>query len=177
MDLSEFKVIVNPKIAENMYLINKDGEIYSRYMNGIMKSKPNKDGYETVTLQTRERGNGKRRPWFVHHLVIKTFLGEPPSDMEKPSIDHIDNNRSNNNINNLRYIEWSENSSRRVISNRGEHNGRTKLKESDILKICKLFKKGLSNSEIAKQYNVTSSTIRSIRNRKNWKYLTENLVW
>jgi len=177
MDLSEFKVIVNPLIAEDMYLINKDGEVYSRYMNGIMKSKPNKDGYKTVTLQTRESGYSKRRPWFIHHLVIKTFLGEPPTDMKKPSIDHIDNDRLNNNINNLRYIEWSENASRRVISNRGEHNGRTKLKEKDILKICKLFKKGLSDSEIAKQYEVTSGAIKKIRERKNWKYLTESLVW
>lgn len=42
--------------------------------------------------------------------MAKTFLGEPPADGRKYIVDHIDGNPHNNDISNLQYITYSENS-------------------------------------------------------------------
>lgn len=44
----------------------------------------------------------------VHRLVAKAFL-ENPEDNSKCWVDHIDGNRSNNNVENLRWVTPSEN--------------------------------------------------------------------
>lgn len=50
--------------------------------------------------------NGIKKSYRVHRLVYKTFIGDIPKNMV---IDHIDGNRNNNNINNLRCVTLSEN--------------------------------------------------------------------
>ena len=50
--------------------------------------------------------NGIKKYYRVHRLVYKAFVGEIPEGMV---IDHIDGNRNNNNINNLRCVSRSEN--------------------------------------------------------------------
>lgn len=58
------------------------------------------DGYKRVWV-------GKRRKLkSVHRLVAETFHENPEN---KPVVDHIDNNRSNNNFENLRWATLSEN--------------------------------------------------------------------
>ena len=48
---------------------------------------------------------------------------------------------------------------------------KAKLKEKDVLKIRKMHQEGKKLSEMAKIYNVTSTTILYICNRKNWKHI------
>lgn len=58
------------------------------------------------------------------------------------------------------------------LGRKGEHNGRAKLTEKDVLKIRDLHEKGISNSEIYKLYpHLTTSTIRDVINKNTWTYL------
>ena len=50
--------------------------------------------------------NKKRINFYVHYLVIEKFKGDRP---EKLVIDHIDRNKLNNHIDNLRYVTQYEN--------------------------------------------------------------------
>jgi hypothetical protein len=50
--------------------------------------------------------NGKRINYLVHQEVARLFIGERPTDLV---IDHIDRNKLNNNVCNLRYITQKEN--------------------------------------------------------------------
>jgi hypothetical protein len=61
--------------------------------------------------------NNKRQNFLFHQLVAKCFLGNKEDD--KFVIDHIDRNKLNNNLTNLRYVSQKENSlnSDRVIIN------------------------------------------------------------
>lgn len=50
-------------------------------------------------------GNGQRKHFTIHRLMMLTFIGLPPDGMDQ--INHKDGDKANNNINNL---EWSNNS-------------------------------------------------------------------
>jgi len=61
-------------------------------------------GYLQVKLYNTE---GKRKHCNIHRLLAITFI--PNDDISKNVIDHIDRNRTNNNILNLRWCTHSEN--------------------------------------------------------------------
>lgn len=61
------------------------------------------NGYPMVYLHY---DNGERKGFYVHRLVYEAFKGEIPSKFE---IDHIDGNRENNCIENLRAVTHKTN--------------------------------------------------------------------
>ena len=66
----------------------------------------NNSGYKTVILYKEKKSYCKT----VHKLVAEAFLEKPKdSDLIKYDIDHIDNDKSNNNLENLHYITHKEN--------------------------------------------------------------------
>ncbi len=64
-------------------------------------------GYKSVTLAF----NGRRITYKLHKLVAMSFLGHEPNGM-KTIIDHIDNNKLNNNFTNLIEIDNRQNTSK-----------------------------------------------------------------
>lgn len=87
------------------YQISNFGNVRRLQKNGEYKpiagSVQNR-GYRYFQIQR----NGKRHNHLFHHLVAKYFIGERPSGLV---IDHIDRNKLNNNVSNLRYITHKEN--------------------------------------------------------------------
>lgn len=65
--------------------------------------KVDKDGYFEITMSVNKKRYCKK----VHQVIAETFLGECPFGY---CVDHIDRNRQNNNLTNLRYLPWSLNS-------------------------------------------------------------------
>ena len=95
------------KIARNTnYSINEDGEVRNDITGRIKKPYTNKkNGYLIIDLCKDNKS--KKVP--VHRLVAEAFI---PNHENKPTVDHIDGNRKNNSINNLRWATYSENNSR-----------------------------------------------------------------
>ena len=56
---------------------------------------------------------------------------------------------------------------------RGSENKKSKLKESDILKIMDMEKSGMKRIEIAKTYHVNWSTIDRIFRKETWSHIHE----
>ena len=114
------KEILKPIEEFPGYFVSNFGKVYSdspRRGFYELTPRPNKDGYLRVALKkagvkretgsTRNQGKGKTFQRSVHLLVAEAFLGPKPNP--KSQVDHINNQRDCNHINNLRYISSSDN--------------------------------------------------------------------
>lgn len=114
------------------YMIDANGNIFSKITNKVLRQMNNGFGYRKVTL----RKNNKSYQKYVHRLLATTFI---PNPNNYPQVDHIDGNRSNNVIDNLRWVDESTNQT-------NPNHGRYKNKTSVVTQypICvKLFAKKL----------------------------------
>jgi hypothetical protein len=100
-----------PLIDYPNYAVSNYGNVKNRITNKLLKPKLNKHGYLVVILVNDK----KRYDKSIHRLVITTF--ENNSDNKK-CVDHIDNNKLNNELFNLRFATHSENSHNAKLSKR-----------------------------------------------------------
>lgn len=161
------------------YIVSSDGKVFStknivrgKYHKEITQRK-NQDGYMVVTVGAKDNRVSKR----VHRIIATAFIPNPDN---LPEVDHIDNNKENNNYLNLRWISGFENKSRipfetRSKSHKWEANGRAKLSINDVLKIRKLYSEGKTQNEIAKIYKRGWSTIHNIIIGNTWKGVENTL--
>jgi len=83
-------------IPDSKYQINKLGQVRRIYKNGnisYLKPTLGNNGYLSITLDNRKKKN-------IHRLLGICFIDNPDNC---PLINHIDRNRLNNNIDNLRW--------------------------------------------------------------------------
>ncbi len=96
--MEEYKIIEG---FEN-YSVSKYGNVKNNITGRMMKISINEKGYCIVTLFK----NGYTKHLRVHRLVAEAFI---PNSGNKIQVDHIDNDKKNNNVNNLRWCSCSEN--------------------------------------------------------------------
>ena len=150
----------------------KIGNIYSDYKKGYMSPSKDKDGYLEIILQ------GETGPIYtrIATLVAYNFIGPPPDFIKDPTVDHIDGNILNNNVENLRWLERSENTRIATrVSQMGSKNSQAKLTEKDVIAICDLLMKNeLSFEKIGRIFNVTKSMVSKINRKLNWSHITQH---
>lgn len=147
------------------YEISDRGRI--RHGSKIMKMYVPANGYLATSLPYK----GKRRPFYIHQLVMSAFVGEPPSGIE---IRHIDGNKLNNKLENLAYCTHTENMADKNIHgthNKGERNGRAKLTSDQVIDIRIKSVNGWNHEVLSHDFNVSLAAISSIVNRKSWRHI------
>lgn len=156
------------RIEDTLYLISSYGRVYSEMSDIILKPTINNNGYAYVDLFI----NKKKCRKLVHRLVAIAFL---PNAAEKNIVNHLDGNKANNTITNLEWCTLSENMKHAIdigLVKRGEDKSSSKLTNSDIIAIQKIFEeKTLCDSDIAREFGVTSGVISSIRLGKTWRHV------
>ena len=102
--MSEAKELPRRAVLNNLFRYHGDGTLtwrYDRGVNGIKAGDPvgqlHRDGYMTVRV-----GNGGH--WRLHRVIWKMHY-----DSEPAIIDHIDRDRTNNRIENLRAASRAQN--------------------------------------------------------------------
>ena len=88
---------------ENLYKINKGGSIWSCHYRREMKLLLNEDGYYYITLK-KDKIRTK-----IGLARLLGFQYIPNDDPLKIQIDHIDRNKINNSLDNLRWVTQAEN--------------------------------------------------------------------
>ena len=102
----------------------------------------------------------------VHSLVAEAFLGSRPPRMD---VMHLDGNRQNNVVANLRYGTRKEN-----LNQTYEYGGKQasgKLSKEDALDIKRRLRRGERPIDLAKEYGVNSAAVYHIRNGTTFKWL------
>lgn len=98
------------------YEISDDGQVksYKQSKEGkLLTLNQSKKGYLEVRLQDMDGSQCTKK---VHRLVLSTFA--PCEGMEELTVDHIDCDPSNNNLENLRWMKAEDNLQRAIDSGR-----------------------------------------------------------
>ena len=109
--------VYDGEIYEGLYKVSNLGRILSlNYRNTgkseLMNPSTNTDGYFKVSL----RKNGKRKTCYLHRLIAQTFIPNPEN---KSEVNHIDEDKTNNRVDNLEW-KWHKDN-----INHGTHNERS----------------------------------------------------
>lgn len=99
---------------EGLYQVSDLGRVKSFATSRVLKPYRNKAGYLLVYLCK----NGKRKTHRIHRLVAQSFIPNPEN---KPEVNHLDENKTNNMVSNL---EWS---TRKENLNHGTRNERISI--------------------------------------------------
>lgn len=149
---------------EGLYQVSSFGNVLSIKRKKILKIRNTGDGYFAIVLCK----NGIMKNKNIHRLVAETFI---LNKNDKPCVNHIDNDTSNNNVSNLEWVTYKENRVHCINQNRhniGIKNFHSKLTESDIIAIRKST---FSTKDLSIIYKVTTRTIRDIIIRDTWKHI------
>ena len=158
---------------EGKYAITSCGKVWSYYTNKFLSQHIDRRGY----LRTALSLNGKQKLCAIHRLVAMTYI---PNPNNLPEVNHKDENKLNNSINNL---EWCD---RKYNINYGttiERAIETQRKNSPFNKKVLCVETGIiyfSAQEAKRQTGVDNGSISKVCNGKrnvaggyHWKYIDD----
>ena len=87
---------------EGLYAITPEGEVYSYKSKKFLVPRANSKGY----LRVRLFRDGQKKWYRVHRLVAEAYLPNPDN---LPQVDHINEDKTNNCVNNLQWITNRDN--------------------------------------------------------------------
>ena len=158
-----------------LYQVSSEGKIKSLNYNHtgkekILKPQKTKDGYQFVSLYK----NGKVKQFIVHRLIAHMFI--PNDDQEnKTQVNHIDENKENNSVENL---EWCTREYNNNYGTRNERIGKTKSQKVIGYSLTSTKVIILQSTSQAEKFGFNHGNISKCCNGKRkshkgyiWKYL------
>ncbi len=140
------------------YMINEQGELFSKKRKGggglLIKPFLEKSGYFTYTLWK----NGKPSHHNLHRILAQCFI---PNPYNLPCVDHIDRNRTNNNIENLRWVSYEENNQNTSRNTKKPYINRIIYKDSIYYRVY-FYRNGTRTSKNCKNQEEAEKLINHI---------------
>lgn len=155
---------------EGIYQVSNLGRVKRVTTGRILKSYKDRGGYLRVDLCK----SGKRKNHKIHRLVAQAFIPNPDNKLQ---VNHIDENKTNNSVDNLEWVTAKEN------CNHGTHNERSSRTRS-IPMIAINIKTGESTNfnsgkECARQLGLDHSNITDVlkgRRKQTGGYIFEYAI-
>lgn len=153
------------------HYVSEDGRVYILFSKkGWRKAgfKKTTNGYLVLEI----RRNGKNKGYLVHRLVAKAFCENPEN---KPHVAHIDGNKENNHVSNLRWSTPQENEADKAIHGTvpcGEKHFNARFKNVQIRVVKHCLKLGVKMKLLARMLNVNYKYIQRIKSGELWKTIT-----
>lgn len=104
---------------EGLYQVSDDGKVYSLKRGQEVAQRVDRCGYWRCNLSKE----GKVKTWFIHRLVADAFIPNPEG---KDTVNHKDENKNNNCVENL---EWMTRRENYFYGTRGERSAKSHQKE------------------------------------------------
>lgn len=182
------KILEYEDVKKNMYTIDIHGTI-KNINTGRTLSTFRSGDYVCISLQTQ---NHESKAYYLHRLVACTFLKQP--DENHNIVHHIDFNSLNYGLSNLKFVTRAENlklgknieiekDPNRVNNfgngsvTRGEKNGCSRLKNKQVIQICKSLYMGKSYGECCLDAGLENNKknralVYCIANGLNWTHIS-----
>ena len=137
----------------------------------LLRFSNNSKGYSQFKINKL----GKQKTFRAHTLVARAFI---PNHKKHEEINHKNGIKTDNRVENLEWCTRQENIDhawkKGLVKNiqNGEKINTSKLTEKQVLEIREKYgSKKCNYSEIARKYNVWSSTISRVINKETWKHV------
>ena len=157
------------KNYEGLYAVTENGQVWSYKSQKFLKPYLRDNGYLSVGLHK----DGIRKNHLIHRLVAEAYLPNPDN---KSQVNHIDEDKSNNDINNLEWVSAKEN------INYGTRTERAVKAVSKLIYCVELNRTFDSSAQAARELGLCQSTItaccrgkRQTHGGYHWRYADELL--
>lgn len=127
------------------YYVSEEGDVYSVFSGELKKMSPvaTGNGYLSVTLYKEPQVPIRR---YVHRLVAEAFIPNPEN---KPQVNHIDGDKTNNRVENLEWVTQNENQRHRF---RVLGHVNPMLGKKGVLHPCSKIVLQIKNNEIIAEF-------------------------
>ena len=153
---------------EGLYRVSNFGNVFSIKRDKTLSPADNTHGYLRVSLSK----NGEVKHKSIHSLVAREFIGCCPVGF---NINHIDGDKTNNCVDNLEYVSYSDNNLHAYnngLAKSGESHYNSKLTDSEVNSIKIRLSNGDKIGDVARDFSVSRETVSAIKHGRNWRHLT-----
>ena len=136
------------------------GKIYSNCIGDFLKPTLKRNGYQELSIKLNQGKSEYQNKVSLHRAMWILCRGIPTS--LNAEVDHIDRNRQNNRLENLRLVYKDENRCR-------------KLTYADAEEIRRRYAEGETQRVLAQSYNISKSSVGEIVRRETYKHPPKNM--
>lgn len=155
---------------EGRYSALKCGKVYSHLTNRFKKSTLRADGYTVVTLSDEF---GKKKTHLTHRIIAKAFLPEVEG---RDTVNHIDGNKSNNDLTNLEWCSQLENNLH-YLENFKEDNSYNIHSDEIVSLVFKYIMDGWRRKDVAEALGMTIGQISHIADSEYYRHIRDDFDW
>jgi len=107
---------------------------------------------------------GRKNPHYIHRMVAETFI---PNPRNKPQVNHLDGDPTNNNVNNLEWCTIQENIEHAVKNGLNYR----KFTNKDIILMRLMRRYNIKQKHVAVLFSCSVTTVRAIEKYQRYKYI------